>query len=310
VLSELLAVSLLAPGSVFLVAFINCGFILADVLLQPKSSELSQLMSTSDAYVFIIRPIAEQAIVAIVTFLWVRSALQSLLRADRAEVVAELLQKDADQKQQLEAGIQELLAVHTQVANGNFHARSNASRGSVLWLISTSLNNLVGRMQEYAQAGYVLQRTRVEVHRLVEAFTFMRPGQSPVWPAPSDTPLDELLVTLRRIYPGSGTAGGSGRDAQSVPPPASPALMQPSQWDRSSSQGPRDLPQTHPESDIPSWLRQQLLSDGDSMSAPISLPRDGAPGEHPDLSYGPNRDAFDQQKGPRFSPGDDPTTRR
>ena len=102
------------------------------------------------------------------------------------------MRRDAEQKQELEAGIRELLAVHTEVANGNFRARSTASRGSMLWLISTSLNNLIGRMQVYAQASYIVQRTQVEAHRLAESFTFMRPGQNPVWPAPSDTPLDEL----------------------------------------------------------------------------------------------------------------------
>ena len=58
VLSELLAVSLLTPVYVFFVAAVNSAFIFGDLLLQPKSLELSQLMATSDRYVFIIRPIA------------------------------------------------------------------------------------------------------------------------------------------------------------------------------------------------------------------------------------------------------------
>lgn len=266
-------------------------------------------MGTSDSYVFIARPIAAQIIVAVVTFLWVRSAVQSLRRADRAEVVAELLQRDADQKQQLEAGIQELLAVHTQLANGNFRARSTAPRGSMLWLISTSLNNLIGRMQEYAQAGYVLQRTRVEIHRLAEAFSYMRPGQNPVWPAPSDTPVDELLVTLRRIYPGSGQTVSGGREGQSAPRPPAPSMMQPPQWDPSWPQMSANVPETNPESNLPDWLRQQLPGSGSSQPPSFRPPQEGALGG-PNVRNPPNWDGIDRPEDPRFFPGDDPTTRR
>lgn len=287
----------------------------ADFLLQPKSLELSQLMATSDRYVFIIRPIALEIAVAVVVFVWVRSALQSLRRADRAEVVAELMRRDAEQKQDLEAGIRELLAVHTEVANGNFRVRSTASRGSVLWLISTSLNNLIGRMQVFAQADYIVQRTQVEAHNLAESLRFWRPGQNPVWPAPSNTPLDEVIVIMRRMFPSSGAAGHGSKDAHSAAPAASqsmpqPPPMQPSQWNRPLFQGPGDLPQTNQESDLPEWLRQQMSSGKSSPSSqasPFRPLQEGTPGGPTNASYTPQWEAFDQ---PGNSPGDDPWDRR
>ena len=42
------------------------------------------------AYDVIIQPIGLQIMVAVVTYLWVRSALRAIARAERAEEVAEL----------------------------------------------------------------------------------------------------------------------------------------------------------------------------------------------------------------------------
>jgi hypothetical protein len=47
--------------------------------------------------------------------------------------MAEQAQIEADQKHQLEASVQQIIQVHTQVANGNFSARVPVDQGNTLW---------------------------------------------------------------------------------------------------------------------------------------------------------------------------------
>src|SRR5579859_7151640 len=91
VISELIAASLLDPMSVFGVALLNTILIMFDINVQPRSMMWMQMvMSQQLAYSLLARPITLYFVVAAVAYLWVRSALNALQRADRAELIAEL----------------------------------------------------------------------------------------------------------------------------------------------------------------------------------------------------------------------------
>src|SRR5205823_1369889 len=105
-------------------------FIFVSFAFLPHTVALNHAL-TSAAYDATLRPVVLQVIVAVVTFLWVRSATQAIARADRAEEVAKLqhvlAERDreaAEQKEQLEMGVQQILDTHVRVANGNFGARA------------------------------------------------------------------------------------------------------------------------------------------------------------------------------------------
>ena len=173
--AECVAVSLFVPGSVFFVALVNSVFFVAVLNLTPITPELSHLLKT-DASRIISSPIILQVIVAIVTYLWVSSANKAIQRADRAEEIAalerreiELQQREIDQKQQLDTGIQQILQTHVQVANGNFAARAPLGRENVLWQIAYSLNNLLARLQSYGQMAAHYQQLQEENYRLHNA---------------------------------------------------------------------------------------------------------------------------------------------
>src|SRR5712692_8895255 len=173
IVSELIAVSLLPAVSVFPIALGNILFILGDIALQPHTSALNQLLASGMAYDVIVQPIGLQIIVAVVTYLWVRSALRAIARADRAEEVAELQQRDAERTHQLESGIQQLLQTQVRAANGDLMARANLGQDNVLWQVGVSLNMLLTRLQkagrEASRAEYENQQLRGEVARLKEA---------------------------------------------------------------------------------------------------------------------------------------------
>ena len=173
IVSVLIAVSLLPAISVFPIALINILFIIAVFAFQPRTPELNMVLHSGMALDVIAQPIALQLIVAVVTYLWVRSAQRAIARADRAEEIAELKQREADRTHQLETGIQQLLQTQVRAANGDLSARANLSQENLLWQVGVSLNMLLTRLQkagrEASRAAYENQQLRGEVARLTSS---------------------------------------------------------------------------------------------------------------------------------------------
>lgn len=174
IISDLIAVSLLPARSVFPVALGNILFIIGDLILQPQTPAMQKLLASGMASTVLIQPISLQIIVAIVTYLWVRSAQQAIVRADRAEEIAALQRREAERTQQLEAGIQQLLQTQVRTANGDLTARVNLRQENVLWQVGVSLNLLLTRLQKAERTTRELQQMRSEVTRLTEALHVLR----------------------------------------------------------------------------------------------------------------------------------------
>src|SRR2546429_546513 len=81
-----------------------------------------------------------------------------------ADIVA-LQQAIAQQKQELESGIELILQTHVQVANGDFTTRAPLTQDHLLWQVGHSLNNLLARLQRLNQAEAELQRAKVDFRR-------------------------------------------------------------------------------------------------------------------------------------------------
>jgi hypothetical protein len=143
------------------------------------------------------RPIALQIIIAVVAFLWVRGTDQAIRRADRAEEIAALEHTLADQKRQLDIGIQQILQTHVRAANGDYTARAPLGQDNILWQIASSLNNLLSRLQRSGQAEHQLRRTDEEIRRLASAIDDAQAGRKPIWPAPTGTAADLILERIR-----------------------------------------------------------------------------------------------------------------
>lgn len=200
VLPELFAVSLLPPLAVFVDAFFHICFIIASLtFLFPQSAELKALLHTAAIEDALARPIVIQVLVAVITYLWVKSATQAIERADRATSIAMLEREMAEQgvlvaaeKQQLEESIRQIIAVHTRVANGDYSARVPLLiRGNVLWEIAGSLNNLLSRLQRYRQDALMLGRTNEAINRLFQVRNRVRNDLIP-WQR-TNTPIDALV---------------------------------------------------------------------------------------------------------------------
>jgi len=195
----LIAVSLLPPAVVLLVAMGNVALILGAVYLRPHTPEFDALLQSGHIDGILVQPVILQVVVALVTYLWVRSAVQAIRRADRAEEMALLEARERERTRELDEGVRQLLDVHVRLANGDFHAQVPVLRSAPLWQVGRSLNTLIARMVRLGQADVALQREQEQAQRLVAAIDAWSHGQAPQWPAPSGLVLDGVVDALRDL---------------------------------------------------------------------------------------------------------------
>jgi hypothetical protein len=206
---ELLAVSLFPAWVVLPVAAFNCIFIAGCLAFLPKTPELAHTLSFA-AYNAYERPIALQIITALVTFIWVNSAIQEMRRADSVEEVNKFAQDlsrqqqvEVQKKQQLEESIKQIVDVHMQVANGNFSARVPLDQNNVLWSIGGSLNNLLARLQRWRQDALRLQQTEMAIQQMLQDIQTAKRQGGPLKAYRTGTALDPLiaeLATEKNVY--------------------------------------------------------------------------------------------------------------
>jgi hypothetical protein len=174
IVSELIAVSLLPPSSVFVVAVSNIIFILADIILQPATMDLKMVLHSNMGYSAVVQPISMQIIVAVISYIWVRSALNAIARADQAEEIAELERREVERKRELDQGIEYLSQVLVRASNGDRDIRVNLSQDNMLWRVGNSFNMLLTRLRRSTIVETENQRLRAEVNRLDEALRVAR----------------------------------------------------------------------------------------------------------------------------------------
>ena len=111
--------------------------------------------------------------------------------------VAQLQHEIAEQKQELDEGIQQILQTHVAVANGYLRTRAPLARDNMLWQIASALNNLLVRYQRAALAEENLRRVDQAVFKYVVSIQQAeRNWQIPVLPL-EHTHLDPLIAALQ-----------------------------------------------------------------------------------------------------------------
>lgn len=180
--SLLIAVSLLPPSSVFYVGFANILFIILVLAFQPHTPALNMMLESNMGFSAIVQPISLQIVVAAIAYFWVRSALRSAKRADRAEEVVELRQREADLQRrdverthQLDLGSRHLLEVLVRAANGDSSVRANLPAENELWRVGGAINLLLSRLRRSSQGEAEMRRLRAENARLTQRFYELGP---------------------------------------------------------------------------------------------------------------------------------------
>ena len=239
--SLLVAASVLPAWSVFPLAIANCALMLGIVSFLPHSAAFDAALRSNDAQQIVAGPLLMQGVVAIVAFVWAQSMVNALQRADRAEEIAILEQRELERQAELEEGVRQLLDVHVRLANGDFQARSSGLRNPLLWSVGNSLNILIARLSRTAQAEAILRREEEEVQRLADAIRVARSGRQPNLPEPRGVPLDIVVDALRSRPLTVGVALSE------------PGVKQASALQRVEPQPAERL--VDPGYDLPEWLR-------------------------------------------------------
>lgn len=174
----------------------NMAVIVVSLLWQPHDPVLTHDLA-SQFIPMLVRPVGVQLLVAFVSFLWVSGMNQAAKRADKAEMIAKLEHELADQKQELEAGIQQLQDVHVTVANGDLSARAPLSQGNVLWQVASALNTLLVRFQRASLAEREVHRVEEAVKYHVQGIQRAKAYRQPVVLPMTRTIIDPLIAELQ-----------------------------------------------------------------------------------------------------------------
>lgn len=196
VIVELLAVSLLPMRSIFLVAAMSTIAILGTLIYMPHTAILNTDLHNR-LPIIIVRPVGTLFLVAGVAYILASTMVKAIKRADRAELIAQLQHEIAEQKRELDTGIQQILQTHVAVANGFLQSRAPLSQDNMLWQIARALNNLLIRYQRAAQAEEDLQRVDQIVAYYVSNIQQAEQQQKvPILPL-AHTHIDPLIVALQ-----------------------------------------------------------------------------------------------------------------
>ncbi|GHO72106.1 hypothetical protein KSC_109980 [Ktedonobacter sp. SOSP1-52] len=197
VVVELLAVSLLPARSVILVYLASVASILGTLFGGVvQHSTVLQNDLNNRWFIMIARPIGTLLLVGGVAFILATTLSAAIKRANQAEMIAKLEHELSGQRQELEAGIQQLLDVHVQVANGNLSARASLSQNNVLWQIASALNNLLVRFQRASQTERDLQHLETVIDQAVATIQQADAYQQKPVLRPTRTPLDRFIAVL------------------------------------------------------------------------------------------------------------------
>ena len=146
-----------------------------------------------------------QVVATIMAFLWKRSMTRALKRADRAEAIARL-EHDlagqgrilAEQKQQLEDGIQQIIDIQMRVAQGDLKVRIPLDDPHVLWQLAGLLNTLLARYQQALHAEEELQRTRLAGEYLLRGIRNAKQHHHGLSYDKTGAMLDAVVMELQR----------------------------------------------------------------------------------------------------------------
>lgn len=204
---SLLAVSLLPPQTVFVLAVVNSLFIYFDLLYQPHTQVLTNDLLTQFLPV-LVRPVALQIIIAGVAYLWVRNATRAITRAERAEMVARLEHTISEERasfeqanRQLEESIQWLVKTHAEAMNGQTIAKiPYPLEAKMLWPLIGVINSLWMRLQHAHQTQQELRNLRQAIASYTEVIhQTMQAPQQLLPPPPARTDLDALIIAMRNL---------------------------------------------------------------------------------------------------------------
>ncbi|HEU5370078.1 MAG TPA: hypothetical protein VFU69_16525 [Ktedonobacterales bacterium] len=213
---------------IVVIGFIQIGLMLTLFNMLPFDTSLKLLINTNyngQSYPVLVPPILLIMCTTTIVWLYAASVQRALLRASRAEELAEArarLQEQSrqigEQKQRLEQGINMLQEVHARLANGEYTARVNL-QGNELLPLGVSLNLLAERLGRGGRVQQDYQRLEEAIQQLMKACAALTRGNFPVTLPPTGTAVDQaasFLTWVQNVVTHTAQGSTMAEDLQAV----------------------------------------------------------------------------------------------
>jgi len=175
----------------------------------PHDTLLSQEIQKVDGgmeYTSVLGPILLQVCGTFIVWLYAWSVDRAIVRASRAEELAEARARLNDQarqinerKQRLEAGISALQAVQARVANGEYSARVSLE-GNELLPLAVSFNLMAERLGRVERIEQDHHRLEQALQQLLDTCNVIARGATPAAMRTTGTPADRVFPFLVRLH--------------------------------------------------------------------------------------------------------------
>lgn len=223
IIVEMLAVSLLPARSVFGFLALSIISILLTFFTMKHSVALDIDIRTR-LLIILARPIGTLFLGSSVAYILATHLTQAIRLVQQVEEIAKLEEAErsyelAKRSEALRYDIQQILATHIAVANGNHNARAPLAKDNVLWQIAQSLNTLLVRYQRAAQGEQQLQEMNRAIADYITIIQRAKQEQKPPALPLRRTPVDPFIVELQGVTVGlirPSTLGTSLRQAPGV----------------------------------------------------------------------------------------------
>lgn len=210
VFAEVVAVSLVKMRWVIVLLLINLLFLSLDMAFSPYTADLAPMMTGFYLGTMIIRPVAVQVVAVTAVSLWMSQAKKATKRADRAEMVATLEHRIAQQqiqaeqeKQELEENIHRIVQDHVDAANNQVFSRIPYPDLKILWPLIGVINSLRTRLLHEQEVEKKYQELNSAVENLDAILRDA--SEAPEKPLPriaTKTSVDLLFPSLHKFYHG------------------------------------------------------------------------------------------------------------
>jgi len=199
----LVAVSLFPASSIFLFALLHSVLIIGGILFLPATPALAQELRNLMTLIPIISiPVASQWVTAGIAYLWTRSTMRAIERANRAEMVATLEHTIAEErastergKQELEESIQQLVQTHIAATQGQVANQIPYPPAKILWPLVGAMNLLWARLQRT----HHIEREHQQLQQAIVAYASMiqKNGNASLPLTSTGTVLDQVILAAQ-----------------------------------------------------------------------------------------------------------------
>jgi hypothetical protein len=200
-------IAFFSPAWIWIIAIINSAFIAVSLLKLHRQGSTLAMQLAHDPSSVLVPMILLQLFVAFVCWVVMSALLRAILRADRAEIIADLERREVDrqyeeiqQKQQIEEGVQIIIETMNEAAKGKLGVRAPLPKDNILWRVAQTLNTLLARLQALRQNQDELARTREIAQQFALCVAQKKPFPLPQW---TKTPLDPVIMAHNQSLAGS-----------------------------------------------------------------------------------------------------------